>query len=513
VDGIDVTSSALLSDTLITYTPTVSLRDTVHTVNVYVMDMAGNSNDTLWSFWTDVTKPEILTLMPDKGEVISERRPEIRVEIDDNTDGYINGWTKNVKMLVDGMDVVEMVTDSAVSYQPTTDMSDSIHIVSMHIEDLSGNERDTVWTFEIDGEVPIITEIYPQPNEYVNESRPSIRVEMMQVKGIKSGLDSCQIKVDGIDVTSSALLSDTLITYTPTVSLRDTVHLVNVYVRDMAGNSNDTLWSFWTDVTKPEILGVTPSNGIHISDTIPTFNIQYSEGSGISAIYLNAQNVTSKSIIYADSIICPDFIEFDYGNDSISVKLTDIAGNSSDEQKASFFIDNKGPNNFVLLKPKRDTILLDSVEFYWSKAHDDSGIKRYMFYLNNERMFEGTDTLLSVKFSNINKFNKIRIECFDSLNNYSVIKDSIFVKFALGDIKTFPNPADIKKGQKTVCFSGVEKGMKLEIYDISASLLFEDEIESNYYFFSVNSLFEGVYIWRVLLNDGSYRKGVFGVLR
>ena len=78
-----------------------------------------------------------------------------------------------------------------------------------------------------------------------------------------------RLSVDGVDVTGSAQVTATQVTYTPSEALGGGLHDVTVRVVDFAKNAVESSWSFRVDAEAPEILEPAPSDTSLPADALP----------------------------------------------------------------------------------------------------------------------------------------------------------------------------------------------------------------------------------------------------
>jgi hypothetical protein len=99
-------------------------------------------------------------------------------------------------------------------------------------------------TVTVSTEPPGIVDFAPDDGSDVNNSRPSIYATFV---GTTSGVNpsSSRIKVNGHDVTSSAIRTTRFIDYTPGIDYASGPVHVTVSVADMAGNVATKSWTFF----------------------------------------------------------------------------------------------------------------------------------------------------------------------------------------------------------------------------------------------------------------------------
>ena len=144
LDGADVV--ATVTGSSVSFTPTSDLSDGSHVVRVEVADRAGNRATAQSTFTTDVTPPVISNLVPQNGSTTDNARPSISAGLSDATSGVDVG---SVRLSLDGVNVTATVTESSVSFTPTSDLSDGPHTAQLEVADRAGNRATTQSTFTV----------------------------------------------------------------------------------------------------------------------------------------------------------------------------------------------------------------------------------------------------------------------------------------------------------------------------------------------------------------------------
>jgi len=101
---------------------------------------------------------------------------------------------------------------------------------------------------DIDAVGPEVTNLVPSDDSSTGkDKRPVISASFSDKSGIN--INSARIVLDGVDITSKAIITTTGFMYTPTADLKDGQHTVTVTITDKATplpNSTVKAWNFWT---------------------------------------------------------------------------------------------------------------------------------------------------------------------------------------------------------------------------------------------------------------------------
>jgi sugar lactone lactonase YvrE len=127
--------------------------------------------------------------------------------------------------------------------------------------DVKGGETTTGVVIEIDTIPPAARPIYPADGQVINQAKPEFRAYVHDNEG-GSGLDGrLTLKVDGNVVADLTDVREGTVNYTFESNLSEDSHVVSVVLKDNAGNSGTSSWSFTIDLTPPNIAISLPDDG------------------------------------------------------------------------------------------------------------------------------------------------------------------------------------------------------------------------------------------------------------
>lgn len=114
---------------------------------------------------------------------------------------------------------------------------------------------------------PTITNLQPSNASTTNNNTPMISADYSDLSGIN--VSSILLKIDGTDVTSSAMVTISGVAYAPETAMEDGLHIVHLEVRDASVNSNlaTAIWNFTVETESP-IAYADRDKNIRIGDTI-----------------------------------------------------------------------------------------------------------------------------------------------------------------------------------------------------------------------------------------------------
>jgi parallel beta-helix repeat protein len=260
LDDVDVTSSATITATNVSYLPPSELDPYVtHYVYLEVEDTLGNMANVTWYFNIDYAEP-----LPEQPPSISNMTPSDQSTIDTGTPtisaDYIDphrGYCENVTLLVNDIDITSLAnaTGYHLSYTPTTELSDGVHTVYLEVTGTFFTTNVT-WSFTVDTPPepdttpPTISNLQPVDQSTLSNATPEISADYTDDTQID--VSSVVVKVDGTDVTSSATVTESGMIYIPSSDLADGTHTVYVEVSDNSSNQANISWSFTVDTSDVE---------------------------------------------------------------------------------------------------------------------------------------------------------------------------------------------------------------------------------------------------------------------
>jgi hypothetical protein len=258
LDSVDVTGGAIITPVNLTYDPALPLSEGIHNVYLEVSDDSSSQNmaTATWWFVVDSLPPIITDMTPVNESIISDSTPIISANL---TDGIGSGIdTSSIVLRVDGIDFTSSAIKSAthVTFTPSL-FAEGLHSASLEVKDNSNPQNSAVvsWWFDVDSIKPSIFNLAPQNGSLVGVNVPTISAEYSDYSG--SGIDTTNIvlKMDSIEVTSSAIVTASGLNYVPQGILVDGVHNVHLEVEDNSapGNVASASWWFRIDTSPPSI--------------------------------------------------------------------------------------------------------------------------------------------------------------------------------------------------------------------------------------------------------------------
>jgi len=182
------------------------------------------------------------------------------------------------------------------------------------------------FTLEKDATPPSITNLQPPDGAIINDNRPTISAEYSDAAGINTS--AVTMSVDGVDVTDSAVITESSIIYVPQADLGDGVHNVNVYVEDTNANPASAAWSFTVDTVAPVVDIISPEEGVTYKVETVDLNCTATDPNDISVVWYSLDGGANVTIEATDtSTFNTTLTGLSSGEHCVSVYANDTAGN------------------------------------------------------------------------------------------------------------------------------------------------------------------------------------------
>lgn len=244
IDSIDVTSFTSVSAASATFIPIEALGQGTHTVSASISDLTGNQATASATFFID-------TLPPQTALIIS---------------GLAAGATNQVLTSTDTLELLAADAGAGVTetlyavdgatvpsvYVSTFSLAPGAHTLSFHSLDRLGND-ETPRAFNLtvlppDQDSPTLA-LTPADGAAVTSARPVVAASYADASGVDAG--SVRLSLDGVDVTSAAVVTASSAAYVPPSDLAQGSHTATAQAADFAGNVTTAAATFVIDSIAP----------------------------------------------------------------------------------------------------------------------------------------------------------------------------------------------------------------------------------------------------------------------
>ena len=245
LDGVNVTTQAVVTTSSATFTVSTALSQATHTVIAQVSDLAGNRTISMSTFLVD-SIPPVTALLVDgltasATSLILKSTDLIGFSATDSGTGVAN-----VLYGLDG--ATETVFASTFSLPAGThtlvyqSIDNAGNVESPHAVALRVNMYDIT--------PPTLT-LMPPNGSTVTATTPTISAVYFDT-GTGVNVATLRLAIDGVDVTTRAIVNASSATYIPTASLSQGTHTIVALVSDFAGNAATSTSNFFLDSVPPQ---------------------------------------------------------------------------------------------------------------------------------------------------------------------------------------------------------------------------------------------------------------------
>lgn len=300
----------------------------------------------------DTTAPSITSPFPSSST--TETKPEISASYSDAGSGVD---TSSVYISVDGVDQTFNATISIdeVSFIPSSSLSTGTHTVNVSVSDNLSHTGYLEWTFTIstgdvggddddDDEIPggmlpppsspaiSISEIKHSPTAVTSSDKVNFSATITATNGVYKARLYYSYEETSNNVKMDNSGNSYYVTVGPFPGGVTVVYWIHV-TDNNASALDSGKYSFTVeDNTKPSISIVSPMSGSSVTDRTPTIQATFSDSGGIDSdsilLTLDSVDVTALSTITSSSITYTPTIEMTFGTHTVTLEISDIAGNT-----------------------------------------------------------------------------------------------------------------------------------------------------------------------------------------
>ncbi len=199
----------------------------------------------------DMVPPTIANLFPQNSSIINYNTPTISANYSDLSSGID---LSSVLFRIDDIDQRSNsdVSLNGITYIPLVPLEEDLHTIYLEVRDIRGNLAKAHWSFSIDITPPSMKSVHLKPPDQstINYNKPTI----IAGYGDKYGIDinSVSLTLDGVDITSLALVATYFVSFKPISELSEGIHTVHIKVSDTNGNVAEKSWTFIIDAASEE---------------------------------------------------------------------------------------------------------------------------------------------------------------------------------------------------------------------------------------------------------------------
>lgn len=298
-----------------------------HKIEAFICDNTWHCPVSTWYITVDATAPEISAAQPTG--LLNTPGTTVSAVFGDAGGSTVD--PASAAVIIDGATVLSTCQASASGIScPVNGLEDGGHTVRVEVSDRVGNRSSKDWSFTVDTASIGITGQQPAAGSWVTNAFPTIKAVFQQAGSALIDPTSIMLNLDDSDVSADADRQAEGVSLTPATSpLAEGWHKVNVTVRDNAGHTGYSEWSFAVDTVPPRIDDETPTG---TSSARPDITARIAEnGSGIDwgslNLMLDGINETGAATLSGDKISCVPSESLSPGTHNVQLSVSDLAGN------------------------------------------------------------------------------------------------------------------------------------------------------------------------------------------
>ncbi|MDW7777144.1 MAG: Ig-like domain-containing protein [Methanosarcinales archaeon] len=312
---------------------------------------------------------------------------------------------------------------------------------------------DGTFTIILDHESPVISGVSPSNNSIVG-TEYNISAKYMD-EGTGVDINSIKLKVDGTDVTSDAIITESSLIYSPL--LEDGGHTFEMMVADNMENAATLNHSFTVDTTPPEVDIIYPANNSFVHKTVEIEGIATDLHLDTVSLEINDIEVSSNPGFTWDTAAYSD------GTYTIRLTAIDVVGNSA-STSINVIVDNTPPNVSI--------DLINGTEFYsdefWTvnfTATDNlSGIDTAALTIDGiERL---KDDIVDMRYLSLGE-HEVVMSAYDNAGNYNSTSANFTIKPLPAIVEISPKTLNINSNGNWITGFIEVPGYSPELIDVS----------------------------------------------
>lgn len=437
LDGENITSQTAKAVNGFSYTVSSPLAEGSHVLKVTLRDKAGTLTQAQSTFIVDIGLPVISNIIPASQAVIGEFKPLISGQYTDSHSGIDKSA---VAIFLNGEDLtaVAVISETGFSLSPPVVLANNVHELIVRVKDKAGTPAESISTFTVDTSGPILKDLVPADQSFVNSVRPSISVNLIDL----GSRDPSQVTF----LVDDAVCSPGSLLYTGNFiecmfgALAQGPHTVTFSVTDFAGNTAQQTNHFIIDSIPPSVTNLQPADGSQSNNPRPGISAQFSDNaSGIEIeafeLWLDDQDMSAQASVSVLGFSFQPNVNLMDGTHTVTARIKDRAG-SLTEKTTSFTTDASGPVVSNLL-PAHNGFIATTTPTISAQFSDPGGIR-----LNSIKVFiDGTDRTaqsnvtvsaltLAVTPALASGSHNVRLELSDTLGNLTQVTNSFTVDAA-----------------------------------------------------------------------------------
>ena len=240
----------------------------------------------------------------------------------------------------------------------------------------------------LDRSAPEITNLKPADDSTIYENLPIIGAEYSdELSGVD--VENVKISFDGIDVTADSAIGDLSIAYVPTEPLGIGLHVVELDILDIAGNSNSTVWLFTVEDNEAPSITHAPVVMANVGDVI-TISAGITDNFEVNSAVLYYKNVgdveftsTLMASVGNGTYLASIPVQLITGNVTYYIEADDGENTARHPDTGEHMIQINPPGTPVITHAPVDESSVGNIIPIYATVTDDIGITGVILYYRN----------------------------------------------------------------------------------------------------------------------------------
>jgi Glucodextranase, domain B/Bacterial Ig-like domain/Bacterial Ig domain len=315
VDEQDVSASAQITASKVTYTPSNPLADGVHKIRLNVSDKAGNASTVQWSF-TIHTQPPQVKITSHKPNQFVNKSPVV-------ISGSIND--PKARIVVNGINAFA----SGGTFTAHVNLMEGSNVITAVATDIFGNTGSDTVTIIVDTKPPVVEITAPTPSSLINSRL--VTVTGLTDKNTASVMVSTRI---GAENTVAVLNAGSFIA--KDVKLAEGMNVITVRAVSQAGNVGTASVKVMVDSIAPKLMITTPRDMTVTNKKMIAVNGTVDKPSAMV-------KVNNTPVHVANGVFTLSSLNLSEGSNTITATAIDRAGNEAKQAVVTIVLDTTPP--------------------------------------------------------------------------------------------------------------------------------------------------------------------------
>ncbi len=337
VDGVDRTAlfTRLSAEATAAWPEAEPLAPGPHAIEVEVRDRAGNPASAQSSFTIDTQAPQVTVAEPAAGASLATLQPTLRVTYADD----LGLDLATLRLRIDGADRTAEFAVGPGAAAATLALAAGPHVLQAEVRDRAGNLASASAPFTLDVTPPALAITEPASAARLGADLVAVIVRYSDDQALDE--TTLAATLDGAPLELSAGTDTAMTVAGP---LADGPHVLEVRLRDRAGNEAAASATFAVDTTRPDLRVADPFAGALLTTATPSVRLVYSDAQGLDLASLRVRIAGQEQSfsVGPDAATLAATPPLPEGEVTIEAEIADLTGNRA-SVTTTFTVDTIAP--------------------------------------------------------------------------------------------------------------------------------------------------------------------------